>query len=387
MSLAECAAELSVRWNAPVTGESLRMALRKGEADTAAGHDTLPQMTPAAPVEEAPRRLTDREVMVDIVATMAEEEEPEEERREPPPLINQLVRLTCRKAQPTHYLCSKLGLSEAELSALALSGVAAGYQIQTRDGHIYSQATVGGHAKTIIMGDATYQRHHVAIATDLHFGSTHCDEDALLSFLHTAWERGCRKAVATGDILDGIGDKLRADQTYIGFDGQAGRATRLMRKAPPFEWVAIDGNHDGYHSAACGMVSGQILESRMREAGVSWTFAGVCLGRAVIHGAKWHLWHPHGGASSRNAVRRILNERAESLEEACDILAMGHLHKFVSLPVYPEDIHAIAGGTFQRKRSEFANRISKPWDVGGVIASYETTREGIIERAAEFIAA
>lgn len=300
-------------------------------------------------------------------------------------MIQTIVRLTCKKPVAIEKLCERLDVSKRELLREIRAAQRAGALIEIVDGYVGTAVRVGAGETVKIDPSPKPGRYHVAHVTDLHAGSKFHDRDALLSFLHTAWDRGCRVVADTGDNLDGWKDVLLLEQRAVGFDAQSRELVDTWRKAPPFRVVAIDGNHDGYFSNAIGFVSGELLANRMREAGIDWQFAGVCLGRAIIHGARWQMWHPHGGASTRNALRRILNERAESLEERVDVLAMGHFHKFVSVAVFPEGVFGVAGGTFQRKGSEFSNRISRPWDVGASIVSYDVSKAGRVSQvAAEF---
>lgn len=296
-----------------------------------------------------------------------------------------ILRLTQKKAWPVDKLCARLGLSDKELRDNVKEGQKEGFTVQIRGGMVTSKSPSLVEFERPVLGDMRPGRKHVAIMTDTHFGSTHCDLPGIQRFLQLAWDRGCRVAVCTGDVLDGNKEVLLHEQDQTGFDKQIDAACKSLSKAPPFQWVAIDGNHDGYFSSSIGTISGVTLAERLRAVGVKWDFAGVCLGRATIHGAKWHLWHPHGGASTRNAIRRILNERIESLDEPADILAIGHFHKYCGLPTYPEGVYGIAGGTFQKKLSEFANRIAKGWDIGGSIVSYTLNKDGTVsEISSEF---
>lgn len=296
-----------------------------------------------------------------------------------------IVRLTCRRPMALGALCERLDCTKRELLAEIKQARAAGAVIEIVDGFVGTRVRIGS-GPTVHIGRTKPGRHLVAHVTDLHAGSKYFDADALSEFLERAWERGARSLVNTGDNLDGWKDVLLLEQKHVGFDAQAECLVEVFAKAPPFEVVAIDGNHDGYFSNSTGFVSGSLLEHRMREQGVKWNFAGVCLGSAVVHGARWQLWHPHGGASTRNALRRILNARVEGLHEPLDVLAMGHFHKFSSVATFPESVFAFSGGTFQRKRSEFANRISTSWDVGGVLVSYDVDKRGrVSHQAAEFV--
>lgn len=295
-----------------------------------------------------------------------------------------IIRLTQKKAWPVENLCLRLGLSDKELRSVVKEGQKEGFTVRIRGGMVTSKSPSLVEYNHPVVGDMRPGRKHVAIMTDTHFGSAHCDVNGIKRFLKLAADKGCRVVICTGDILDGCGDKILHDQDHPGIDKQIDLAVKTISQAPPLQYVAIDGNHDGYFSKI-GIISGVILAERMKEAGVKWDFTGVCLGRATIHGAKFHMWHPHGGASTRNAIRRVLNERIESLEEKCDVLAIGHFHKYVGLPTYPEGVYGVAGGTFQKKISEFANRLSRGWDVGGTIVSYTLHKDGTVgEFSSEF---
>jgi hypothetical protein len=239
-----------------------------------------------------------------------------------------------------------------------------------------------------IAGAATPGRYRVAHVTDMHFGSKHNDSAALLEFFALAKSRGVCGVIVTGDTLDGAKEVLVPEQRAYGFDEQAKEAVEVFAAAKLGVPVwANSGNHDGYFDHAAGMESGRILATLMREAGVEWSYLGQCLGRVVVHGAKIELWHGAGGSGTRNAVRRVLNHRAESYrgEDTPQVLLVGHYHRYAQFVAYPERVFCVSGGTFQRKRSEFANRISHPWDIGAGILSWTVGADGVAgEFAYEF---
>lgn len=241
------------------------------------------------------------------------------------------------------------------------------------------------------IGETKPGRYRLAHVTDLHGGSHHFDAKALLDFLKLAKTRGVCAVLDTGDNADGAKDVLVQEQRETGMDGQHAELVDVFAAADLGVPVwAISGNHDGYHDAAAGCDSGAILATRMQERGVMWHHLGQCLGRVVVHGAKLELWHGAGGSGTRNAVRRVLNHRAESYVDgdAPHALLVGHYHRYAQFVAYPEDIFCVSGGTFQRKRSEFANRIAHPWDIGGGILSF-TVRDDLSvgEFAYEFVPA
>lgn len=241
------------------------------------------------------------------------------------------------------------------------------------------------------LGDTKPGRYRLAHVTDLHGGSKHFDGKALLDFLALAKSMGVCAVLDTGDNADGAKDVLLPEQREPGMDGQHEELCDLFAAAKLDVPVwAISGNHDGYNDAAIGCDSGAILAVRMRERGVQWHHLGSCLGRVTVHGARIELWHGAGGSGTRNAVRRVLNHRAESYVggDTPHVLLVGHYHRYAQFVAYPEGIFCVSGGTFQRKRSEFANRIAHPWDIGGGILSFTVRDDGSVgEFAYEFFPA
>jgi len=293
--------------------------------------------------------------------------------------IEDIVRITNKRAQPLEAVLLKAKINTKQLQGAVEEGAKRGFQIRVRDGYVFSQVAAEG-AERIVIGAVKPGRYSVCHFSDTHFGCRHTAEEDILEHLTRSWEAGARVAVHTGDLLDGNKPVLLGDQDWVGFESQFIRCLRTIRKAPPFTYVAIDGNHDGYYSASIGTPSGAIVASRMRENGIDWRFAGVCVGRAQIHGADWHLWHPAGGSASKMGVIKVMSDRVDDLGEHVDVLAMGHLHKFVAATW--DGALLVAPGTYQRKKSEFANRISGDWDIGGALVSYDVDKGGYVHALA-----
>lgn len=239
------------------------------------------------------------------------------------------------------------------------------------------------------LGETKPGRYRVAHIGDIHFGSKHTDCEALLDFLRLAASRGCTAFVQTGDVCDGVKPVLAQEQRAVGYDDQQTEAVEVISQGPKIPWVVIGGNHDAYSNDAMGMDSGIVLAKRMHEAGVDWRYLGSCLGRAIIHGARWELFHPHGAGSTPNSIRTTLNRKAEKYEPGDEphVLAIGHFHKFGRIHTDPENVFCIATGTFQRQKgSDFAKRMINPWDIGSSIVSWSVFDDGTVgEFAVEFI--
>lgn len=243
-------------------------------------------------------------------------------------------------------------------------------------------------------GDSRLGRRYVAVVSDLHWGSKHHDAASFARFferVRIAYP-DCRTVVVGGDVLDGTDAVLtteqhtpnQPDQIAIGVDAVLGCEFRGA------EWLAIDGNHDNKYTQLSGAVSGELVQSGMRAAGIDWTFLGDRRASALVSGAHWHLWHPSGGGSKRNTLRTKLNARAELIADhsrrAADVLVMGHYHRHVSVSSYPERTLGFTPGTLQRTASAFAESLSEPWDVGGVVVGYRVWKDGTVtDRSAEFL--
>lgn len=309
-------------------------------------------------------------------------------------LVAGVLRYTKREPVEFLALCERLDHSPNTVRAAIQNAQNAGYFVRFVDGLVSCRAPFGSD-ETVTVGSARPGRKKVCIATDIHFGSKHCDRDLLLRFLDRAQERRCSVVVCTGDILDGDKSVLKFEQDYVGLDRQIEDAVRVLSGAPKIKWLCIEGNHDGYFSALMGSSVGRILQDRMREHGHDWTHLGACLGHANIHGATWELWHPHGAAATRDAVRRVMDRRVEALSRegtAIDFLAVGHFHKQAQHVSLPSGTLCVAAGCFQAKGSrhyqgsEFSNRITNPWHLGGAIVGYTVAADGSVsERTVEFL--
>lgn len=301
------------------------------------------------------------------------------EGRELVSLLHEVIHHTNRHPKSLSWLCCKLLCSEKELRAAVTAGKKEGFSVDITGPFVFTKLAIGT-GPLIVLGDIKPGRKHIGHVTDTHTGSKHFHKKGLRATLHDFRRRGITTIAFTGDGTDGVKPLLVPDQRLTGADDQI---EELVDAFSPFAFdvFAIPGNHDGYSSAAIGSDMGKLIEERMRAAGVNWHNGGTCVGNGVLHGARTHLWHPMGAASTPNAIRRMMNARAETLAEPTDLMLLGHLHHHASCYAAAEDIFCSSGGTFQLKKSEFANRISRPWDVGASIISFTLDKRG---KASEF---
>jgi len=299
-------------------------------------------------------------------------------------MIFDIIHHTSRIARSIGWLTLKLVCSERELRAAIKTAQEQGFHVHIVGQNVFTKLPVTT-GPTITLGTAKPGRYKIAHYTDPHWGSKHSSKQGQIDFLRFAWSEGCRVVAATGDNTDGVKPLLVPEQRVTGADEQIDEGVQIWKRVVkigcPFSIAAISGNHDGYSSHAIGSDIGRLTEERMQAEGIDWHHAGTCIGNAVLHGARTHLWHPMGAASTTNAIRRMLNNKAEKLDVPTDLILSGHLHHYAAFHAAAEDIYCAAGGTFQMKRYEFANRITGPWDVGGSILTFTVDRRG---RACEF---
>jgi predicted phosphodiesterase len=286
-------------------------------------------------------------------------------------MIHDVVRLTCKRPQHISRVCEKLGISTKELTQIVDQARPQYPNVILKRGWIYTAVKPEGGPEQVF-GTAKTGRYHVTVISDIHAGSSHYASHKLDKFLKFS---STEYTVSCGDNVDGNKEVLIRDQKYHGFDDQIEDFSRILRKHKT-TYIGITGNHDGYFSESSGFDAGRVLSSRLKEDGVDWRHLGTCLGHAKIYGARWELWHPMGGTSSRNALRRLLNARVEGMLYACDILGVGHFHRHTTVKTFPENVYAFTCPTFQEKKSEFGNRITSPWDIGGLIVSYTIDAKG-----------
>lgn len=289
-------------------------------------------------------------------------------------MIYDIVRFTNRAPRQIGWLTEKLKCSDVELRRAIAAGAKQGFTTQITGQWVYTRLAIAT-GPTVILGDARPGRKAIGHFTDPHWGSKHSFLKGQKRFLDLCEKRKIEVIADTGDNTDGVKALLVPEQRFAGADEQLDEGVNLLRNYG-FKWASITGNHDGYSSHHLGFDFGRLTEERMRAAGVDWQHAGTCVGNAVLHGARTELWHPMGAASTTNAIRRTLNSRAEHMVQPTDLLLCGHFHHHASGYAAQEDVFYASGLTFQLKRYEFSNRISRPWDIGGGIVHFTVDRRG-----------
>ena len=166
-----------------------------------------------------------------------------------------------------------------------------GYEISVDDVHILLDGNVVSPARTtepIATDDVIF-----AVASDLHFGSKHCQITALNEFCEECRKRGVKHILVPGDVVCGynVYAGQMQDQYAISSEGQL---NSLLANLPRgFEWYVLGGNHDYSFVAKAGGYNIINAAANMRSDihYIGFDVANVPL----LHGVDATLIHPSGG--------------------------------------------------------------------------------------------
>lgn len=228
----------------------------------------------------------------------------------------------------------------------------------------------------------------LAIASDIHVGSTGQQITALQRFEREAVERYAVKAILhPGDILAGCGVyRGQAHDLYLPTpDAQIEGADRVLRAWPGVKRIVLGGNHDFSTIKASGHDALKALCARRKDM----LYCGYdAYDLALTDKADLRLWHPSGGPSyavSYRLQKGIESVSFEELQRAIDhnetpnlrgVLA-GHLHVECELQRGP--IFGMQCGCFEGQTNYLKAKGLYP-QIGGFIVWLTLTDGGLIAR-------
>ena len=117
-----------------------------------------------------------------------------------------------------------------------------GYEISMDDTHILLDGNVVQPVQTveqIATDDIIF-----AVASDLHFGSKHCQITALKSFCEECKKRGVKHILVPGDIVCGYNVYAGQMQDQYAVSSEEQLNSLLTNLPSGFEWYMLGGNHD-----------------------------------------------------------------------------------------------------------------------------------------------
>jgi predicted phosphodiesterase len=274
-------------------------------------------------------------------------------------------------------LCDRLDLSPNKTREMILQARAEGIKVRAENDH------VGIHIEEPIekvqptrISPVVGQRQRVGVISDTHLGSKYCMRDQLVDFVHYAYEQGVREILHPGDVLDGQYRHGVYEVTHVGIDEQSRDLFETLPALPGLTYHGITGNHDNTFTESSGVDAGEFIEGYFRKHGrQDFKFYGNRGAFLKIRGAVVHLWHPRSGGAY--AVSYPLQKKIEGYSALKpQILLAGHWHRFCRIE--ERNVHALACPTFQAGRSAFSKSLTGAPAIGGLILSWNVTRDGTL---------
>lgn len=283
----------------------------------------------------------------------------------------------CRKPLEFAALCDALDMAPGRCLALVDEARAAGYQVSTNAGVVGLRQAEPAERVRDVVPPVVGERQVVGVISDTHLGSKYCLRSQLKDFVRYAYDRGVRRILHPGDVLDGCYRHGLWEVSHSGLDAQADDLLETLPALPGLTYHAITGNHDATFTDASGLDVGTYLENLFAKNGRSdLHFYGNRGAFLRVQGAVFHLWHPRsGGAYARSyPLQKQIEKYAPG--EKPDVLLAGHWHTFCY--VEERGIHAIACPTFQGGGSAFGKSLGGAPALGGLVLSWDLTEHGTL---------
>lgn len=279
-------------------------------------------------------------------------------------------------------LCDKLDMSPNRTTELIAAARKAGIKLHVENNHVSIRLQEPlERIQRINISPVVGERQKVGVISDTHLGSKYCLREQLKDFVHHAYGQGIREILHPGDWLDGCYRHGQFELTHVGIDEQTRDLYETLPQLPGLTYHGITGNHDHTFTALNGVDAGEFIESYFRKRGrLDVKFYGNRGAYLRIRGAVIHLWHPRSGGAY--AVSYPLQKKIEGYAALKpQILLAGHWHRFCRIE--ERNVHALACPTFQAGRSEFSKSLTGAPAIGGLILSWNVTRDGTLRDFAD----
>lgn len=202
---------------------------------------------------------------------------------------------------------------------------------------------------------------------------------------YTQWaygERGVRRFLHVGDMLDGAYKFSFSEQNVRGFEDQCDYAIEHLPRLEGATWTCILGNHDETFDVN-GLNVERAINERFRSAGrtdVEFIGARGAYVRLLAPGQKRgtivELWHPKGGAAYAISYKLQNHIRDYAVGAKPDIALQGHTHQ--AMYFEQRGVHAFVCGCWQGGKSAFGRSIGGAPSIGSWVIEYEVTEDETI---------
>lgn len=309
---------------------------------------------------------------------------------DPAPAIDEaslakLVETTRRKPTTLEALCDSLDMSPLRVRGLVEVARERGYRVEIDGHHVgrrpQDDASPEHHD---IQVPKAGERHVIAAVGDIHYGSKHHLASYFQDYCQYAYERGARKFLHVGDLLDGVYRHSVWDQSHRGYEEQVGVAIEQLPRWPDAEWFFIQGNHDETLGEANGLDVGRAIEQSFVAAGrtdMKYLGPRAAYVRLVAPGERRglfvELWHPRDKSNAyAKSYRMQKHIEKYAPGQKPDLLLVGHWHQQMYFTT--RGVHALSVGCWQGGQSAFGKSLGGAPDIGSWIIEYALTPEGTV---------
>lgn len=293
---------------------------------------------------------------------------------------------SAKKGGTLEDLCDRLDLAPKRAKAMVAAAKAAGYRIELKGGQVGYVPPEPMRGETRVVAPPGAEQ-AFGVISDLHIGSKYCLEEQLRDFVIRAHkDHGVTQFFGPGDNLDGVYRHSRWEESYHGFEAQAGRmAFVLPGKKDGLKGVRYDmiaGNHDETHEKDNGMDVCRAIEDVFRRNGRDdlrmHGHRGAYLryapkgGRGVLV----ELWHPLGGGAYAVSYKIQRHVEEYGVGRKPDFLLVGHFHQ--QAYVVRRGVHGFLSGTFHGDGSGFGKALGGSQAIGAWIVKFRQTPQGTV---------
>lgn len=225
----------------------------------------------------------------------------------------------------------------------------------------------------------------IGVMSDLHFGSIHCNCEAITAFVEKAYtDYDVRKILICGDLLDGAFMYRGHSYELIeqGMDAQIDTMLAYLPEKAGLLYYFITGNHEASFEKSCGTnVGSTIVKASAENNRTDFNYLGSCEALVKINSATIKLKHPTGapGMTLSLKLQKTINSMPNG--EAPDILLMGHYHRYIKIRY--KGVYGLEVGTFQTQTPYMRDRDLYP-EVGGCVLDIEFNEDGSIKSLMDY---
>lgn len=221
------------------------------------------------------------------------------------------------------------------------------------------------------------------VASDIHFGSTHCQITALNKFSEHCKSRGVKHIFCPGDIVSGYKVYPGHEHDVYAYTSKEQEDSVICNLPTGFDWYMLGGNHDySFISKGGGHnVIRAIANERKDVHYVGFDDADI----PILDGVELKMVHPSGGVAYARSYK--IQKYAEQLafSELTDMvngikpspsvrfLLMGHLHIQMQMMMGP--IFSMLCGTFEGQTNYLQRKGLVP-NIGGYIIEASLGSDG-----------